>query len=65
MRLFSEDEKVLQKPFVKESISKQLVVNQKEENLPLYRDIIEKPNKSQKMIKRQIKDFSTQKGNCV
>ena len=65
MRLFSEDEKVLQKPFVKESTSKQLVVNQKEVNLPLYRDIIEKPNKSQKMIKRQIKDLSIQKGNCM
>ena len=65
MRLFSEDDQVLQKPFVKESISKQLVVNQKEVNLPLYRDIIEKPNKSQKMIKRQIKDLSIQKGNCM
>ena len=65
MRLFSEDDQVLQKPFVKESISKQLVVKKKEVNLPLFRDIIEKANESQKMIKRQIKDFSTQKGNCM
>ena len=31
----------------------------------LYGDIIRKPNKLQKMIKRQIKDLSIQKGNCM
>ena len=34
-------------------------------NLPLYRDIIKKPSKLQKMIKRQINDLSIHKGNCV
>ena len=40
-------------------------VKWKEVNLPLYRDIIEKPSKLQIMIKRQIKDISIQKGNCI
>ena len=34
-------------------------------NLPLYRDIAEKPKKLPKMIKRQIKDISIQKGNYM
>ena len=42
-----------------------VVVKWKYVNLPLYRDIIKKPNKLQKMIKRQIKDRSIQKGSCV
>ena len=42
-----------------------VVVKWKYVNLPLYRDIIKKPNKLQKMIKRQIKDLSIHKGNCV
>ena len=33
--------------------------------MPLYRDIVEKPKKLPKMIKRQIKDLSIQKGNCI
>ena len=40
-------------------------VKWKEVNLPLYRHIIEKPSKLQIMIKRQIKDISIQKGNCI
>ena len=39
--------------------------SQVEVNLPLYRDIYKKPNKLQRMIKRQIKDLSTHKGNCM
>ena len=42
-----------------------VVVKWKYVNLPLYRDIIKKPNKLQKMIKRQIKDLSIHKENCV
>ena len=41
-----------------------VVVKWKGVNLPLYRDIVRKANKLQKMIKRQIKGLSIQKGNC-
>ena len=42
-----------------------VVVKWKYVYLPLYRDIIKKLNKLQKMNKRQIKDLSIHKGNCM
>ena len=35
----------------------------KQVDLPLYHDIVQKPNKLLKMTKRQIKDISIQKRN--
>ena len=37
----------------------------KQVDLPLYHDIVQKPNKLPKMTKRQIKDISIQKRNCM
>ena len=56
---------ILQRKYLSFFIVNYLNSSKAEVNLPLYRDIYKNPNKLKKMIKRQIKDLSTHKGNYM